>query len=113
MMTTQLKTLLLAGLLGLLAVPVGADHPAPAPSPEHQVFAAAGQMPADGALLLASADQAAPPAPAAPQSPAPELVVAAPLYDFGQVLDGTEVVHDFLIANRGAGDLAISQVRTG
>lgn len=34
-------------------------------------------------------------------------------YDFGQVADGTEVVHDFLIKNSGTGVLTITDVKTG
>ncbi|MDK9708368.1 MAG: DUF1573 domain-containing protein [Desulforhopalus sp.] len=34
-------------------------------------------------------------------------------YDFGEVANGREVVHDFLIKNRGAGELIISEVKTG
>ena len=46
-------------------------------------------------------------------SSGPELVVAEPLFEFERVLDDESVEHDFLIANRGAGPLAIHQVRTG
>ena len=48
-----------------------------------------------------------------PQPAVPEMIVAESLFDFGRVLEGTEVVHDFLVENRGTGDLAIDQVRTG
>jgi hypothetical protein len=41
------------------------------------------------------------------------LIAAQPLFEFGRVLEGTEVVHDFLIVNRGSGDLRIDQVLTG
>ncbi len=34
-------------------------------------------------------------------------------YDFGQVVDGSEVEHDYLIKNRGTGVLKISDVNTG
>ncbi|NTW88547.1 MAG: DUF1573 domain-containing protein [Desulfobulbaceae bacterium] len=34
-------------------------------------------------------------------------------YDFGEVADGSEVSHDFLVKNRGAGELIISEVKTG
>ena len=44
---------------------------------------------------------------------APELFVEAPMFYFGRVLDGTEVAHEFLIENRGSGDLAIEKVLTG
>ena len=48
-----------------------------------------------------------------PHPALPELNVLQPLFDFGRVLEGTEVNHDFLLENRGTGDLAIDQVRTG
>ncbi len=48
-----------------------------------------------------------------PQPALPEVNVVDPLFDFGRVLEGTEVIHDFLLENRGTGDLAIDQVRTG
>ncbi len=34
-------------------------------------------------------------------------------FDFGQVADGSEVVHDFLIKNPGTEMLTISDVKTG
>ncbi len=34
-------------------------------------------------------------------------------YDFGEVSDGSEVVHDFLIKNPGVALLKISDVKTG
>jgi hypothetical protein len=43
----------------------------------------------------------------------PVTEIAEKLYDFGEVADGSEVVHDFLIKNRGAGELTISEVKTG
>ena len=60
---------------------------------------------ATGAQALAAQDESHP--------AVPEMIVVQPLFDFGRVLEGTEVVHDFLVENRGTGDLAIDQVRTG
>ncbi len=62
-------------------------------------------------LLAAAAPAAA--AQEEPQPAMPEMIVVDALFDFGRVLEGTEVVHDFLVENRGSGDLAINQVRTG
>ncbi len=60
---------------------------------------------ATGAQTLAAQNE--------PQPAVAEMIVAEPLFDFGRVLEGTEVIHDFLLENRGTGDLAIDQVRTG
>ena len=34
-------------------------------------------------------------------------------YEFSPVLDGTEVVHDFVIQNKGNATLKVNQVKTG
>lgn len=34
-------------------------------------------------------------------------------YEFSPVLDGTKVVHDFIIQNKGSAPLKIEKVRTG
>ncbi len=43
----------------------------------------------------------------------PEIAIPDPLFTFPNVVDGTEVVHDFPVYNRGTGALAISKVQTG
>jgi hypothetical protein len=43
----------------------------------------------------------------------PVAAIAEKQYDFGEVANGSEVAHDFLITNRGAGLLTISDVKTG
>ena len=43
----------------------------------------------------------------------PEVFAPEDKFNFGQVVDGTEVLHDFVIQNKGTGDLKISRVRTG
>jgi hypothetical protein len=102
---------LLLGIIGLLIVPAGAycnaaDRAGDPPSDSSRLLLAAGSS-----LLATDNPQ---PAPASdPESPAPELIAARPLFEFGRVLEGTEVVHDFLIVNRGSGDLRIDQVLTG
>jgi hypothetical protein len=35
------------------------------------------------------------------------------LYEFSPVLDGTKVVHDFVIQNKGNGTLKVDRVKTG
>lgn len=52
-------------------------------------------------------------APAAGQTAHPNVMIPEPLFTFDTVVDGTEVVHDFRIYNRGTGDLAIEKVQTG
>ena len=43
----------------------------------------------------------------------PQIAIPDPLFTFPNVVDGTQVVHDFPVYNRGAGELAISKVQTG
>ena len=47
------------------------------------------------------------------QTSQPEIMVPNPLFTFEAVVDGSEVVHDFPVYNRGTGDLAIEKVQTG
>ena len=112
-MKTKLKyTALMLGLISLLAAPAGAqirsvDQAAGSPPYDQtEPMLAAGSDRPDAGQAKAAAE---PPAP----STNPELIAADPLFEFGRVLEGTEVVHDFLIENRGGADLAIDQVRTG
>jgi hypothetical protein len=46
-------------------------------------------------------------------SDAPVAEIAEKQYDFGEVSDGSEVIHDFLIKNRGTELLTIADVKTG
>ena len=43
----------------------------------------------------------------------PDIMIPDPLFTFEAVVDGTEVVHDFQVFNRGTGELAIQKVQTG
>ncbi|HKD69817.1 MAG TPA: DUF1573 domain-containing protein [Candidatus Binataceae bacterium] len=52
---------------------------------------------------------ASPPAIAGPQ---PHIQVAAPNYDFGTVMEGDPVKHDFTVKNVGKADLVIGHVQT-
>jgi len=61
----------------------------------------------------ASADGEAATANAAGQAAPPNIMIPDPLFTFDTVVDGTEVVHDFRVYNRGTGDLAIEKVQTG
>ena len=62
------------------------------------------QTPADvEAATTEAAEEAAP----------PSIMIPEPLFTFDTVVDGSEVVHDFRIYNRGAGELAIEKVQTG
>jgi hypothetical protein len=47
------------------------------------------------------------------QTAPPNIMIPDPLFTFETVVDGTEVVHDFRVYNRGKGDLAIEKVQTG
>ncbi len=46
-------------------------------------------------------------------SDAPLAVVLESVYKFNPVLDGEEIVHDFVIQNRGTAELKIYKVETG
>lgn len=46
-------------------------------------------------------------------SEAPLAVALDPIFQFKPVVDGEEVVHDFIIQNRGTAELEIQRVQTG
>jgi hypothetical protein len=57
-----------------------------------------------------------PPAPAQPNSTpggSPAVFFPEKVFEFAPVIDGVKVVHDFVVANRGAVPLIIDKVRTG
>lgn len=43
----------------------------------------------------------------------PAVVVPEAVYTFPRVVDGTQVVHDFILKNRGSATLKIQSVKTG
>jgi hypothetical protein len=43
----------------------------------------------------------------------PPVLVPESLYKFGPVLEGTEIIHDFIVQNKGTAPLKIEKVRTG
>ena len=47
------------------------------------------------------------------QAARPNIMIPDPLFTFDAVVDGTEVVHDFRVYNRGTGGLIIEKVQTG
>ena len=47
------------------------------------------------------------------QAAPPNIMMPEPLFTFDAVVDGTEVVHDFRVYNRGTGGLIIEKVQTG
>jgi hypothetical protein len=65
-----------------------------------------------GALLLSVPIHAAGPSPAPAAGPQPKIQAIKPVYNFGTVLEGTQVKHDFIIKNVGQADLIIGQVQT-
>ena len=42
----------------------------------------------------------------------PSLSLPEPEFVFSQVVEGTEILHDFIVVNRGAATLEIQKVRT-
>jgi hypothetical protein len=60
-----------------------------------------------GSLMASAAGPAS-----APSGPQPRIEASAPSYDFGTVLEGTPVKHNFTIRNTGQSDLIIGQVQT-
>ena len=112
-MKAKLKNItLMLGLMALLVNPAAAqttsyDLVGDRALPDHPLVLAA------GASSLVVTDNRNPAPERNPQSPGPELMVTEPLFDFDRVLEGEEVVHDFLVENHGAGPLSIHQIRTG
>jgi hypothetical protein len=53
-----------------------------------------------------------PASPTATTGPQPHIQAVAPTYDFGTVLEGTPVKHEFMVKNVGQADLVIGQVQT-
>jgi hypothetical protein len=48
------------------------------------------------------------------QTPAsPSAFIAKPIYEFEPVVDGTQVVHNYVIQNKGDEILEIQKVKTG
>ena len=44
---------------------------------------------------------------------APVAVIENSSFDFGEIYDGTDVIHDFKIQNKGDADLEIKEVKSG
>ena len=65
--------------------------------------------PTEGPVVLADAGTTTDAEPAGQ----PDIKIPDPLFTFEPVVDGTEVVHDFQVYNRGSGPLAIEKVQTG
>jgi hypothetical protein len=65
-----------------------------------------------GLLGSLPARAAGPASASAPAGPQPQIEAPAPNYDFGTVLEGTQVKHEFTIKNGGQADLVIGQVQT-
>lgn len=64
------------------------------------------------AYAAGNASQSGPAVPAAAQE-SPVVQVPEPKYDFGEAVEGSEVIHDFKIMNTGKAELQIEQVRPG
>jgi hypothetical protein len=62
-------------------------------------------------LLAVGAQAAATPSPM-PTGAQPQIQAANPVYDFGQVVEGTRVKHEFTVKNNGKADLIIGQVQS-
>ncbi len=43
----------------------------------------------------------------------PKIVIEAKKYDAGEVYEGAEVVHSFIVKNKGKGELHINKVKPG
>jgi len=44
---------------------------------------------------------------------APSMFFPAPHFEFDQMVDGTELTHDFIIMNKGTDTLQVQKVKTG
>lgn len=69
----------------------------------------------NGALAAEPAAKDAKPgsAPAVVSKEAPSIQVPETTFDFGEIMEGSEVQHDFTVKNTGKGTLQIDQVRPG
>ena len=47
-----------------------------------------------------------------PASQLPSAFLPVTTFNFAEVVEGTEIVHDFIILNKGAGPLNIQKVKT-
>ena len=47
------------------------------------------------------------------EQPSPSAIFPETSYDFSPVLDGSKVVHDFVIQNKGTAILKVEKVKTG
>ena len=52
-------------------------------------------------------------APAHAANGAPMAVVEQSVFDFGSVYAGNDVIHEFIIQNKGDADLEVTDVKTG
>ena len=43
----------------------------------------------------------------------PVAELPSPVFEFSPVIDGTEILHDFVIRNTGNAELRIKQIKTG
>ena len=109
-MKARLKTFMLTlGVVGLLGLPVAGNSGDGVQATGHDPVGSNEFLLAGSGSLVVTGSKA----PETPQTATPEVVVTKPLFDFGRVLDGTEVSHAYLLENRGSGDLAIEKVLTG
>lgn len=67
----------------------------------------------DKAAQATPAATAAAPAPSDAPEKAPVAVVPEEKYDFKTVAEGVEIIHDFVVQNKGTADLEIQAVRPG
>ena len=64
-------------------------------------------------VLQAADDNSTSSAPPVVSEASPSISVAEDVYDFGEVTEGGEVIHDFTVKNTGQAPLEIKQVRPG
>ncbi len=63
-------------------------------------------------LVLPGLSQAGTPGKAKPAA-GPSLVISHPTFEAGKVLEGNEIVHTFILQNKGTKDLVIKNVKPG
>ena len=94
--------------LTILAWPIAPSaHAGAAPVQSDRPFVLAGTTP----------DNSTPNKPAGAKTGAKgapaNIMIPDPQFTFDPVVDGSEVVHDFRVYNRGKGDLVIEKIQTG
>lgn len=112
---TLIRVAAAATMLGVVARVWAEDPPKPAGAAPVAVQQPVGAKPVTPATPGTTATPGATATPAAPAKPGtgPQIVFDTPTYDFGKVMAGEPIRHDFWFTNRGNATLEVVSVRPG